>query len=126
MAVLGCRTLAEHHGSSRDTTRHRRRPRTAWGDPDFQGVWRYEAAIPLERPEQFEGRASLTDQEVAERQQMEKEQAAKTTRPVVEGAAVGRRSVPSHRFAGTIQQLLAGPRTTTTGVQTDVADRGSI
>ena len=25
-------------------------PRTAWGDPDIQGVWRYEAAIPLERP----------------------------------------------------------------------------
>ena len=25
-------------------------PRTAWGDPDLQGVWRYEATIALERP----------------------------------------------------------------------------
>ena len=37
--------------------------RTPWGDPDLQGVWRYEAAIPLERPARFEGRESLTDQE---------------------------------------------------------------
>ena len=41
--------------------------RTAWGDPDLQGVWRYEGAIPLERPSGIEGRASLTAQEVAEK-----------------------------------------------------------
>ena len=26
-------------------------PRTPWGDPDIEGIWRYEATIPLERPE---------------------------------------------------------------------------
>src|SRR6185503_15678144 len=31
--------------------------KTPWGDPDLQGVWRYEAAIPLERPARFAGRS---------------------------------------------------------------------
>jgi len=33
-------------------------PRTAWGDPDFQGNYTnlYEAGTPLERPQQFDGR----------------------------------------------------------------------
>src|SRR4029453_18872700 len=49
--------------------------KTPWGDPDLQGVWRYEAAIPLERPARFEGRESLTDEEVTESQRLEDEQA---------------------------------------------------
>ena len=40
-------------------------PRTAWGDPDLQGVWRNEAGVNLERSEKFAGRALLTDAEVA-------------------------------------------------------------
>ena len=32
-----------------------------WGDPDFQGVWRYEAKIPLERHAEYAGRAVLTE-----------------------------------------------------------------
>jgi hypothetical protein len=74
-------------------------PRTAWGDPDLQGVWRYEGAIPLERPAQFEGKASLTDQEVAERQKVEQDQAEKRLAGV-EGAAVGRRSVAESPIRG--------------------------
>jgi hypothetical protein len=74
-------------------------PRTAWGDPDFQGVWRYEGAIPLERPAQLEGRDSLTEEEVAEREQIEKEQAAKRLAGL-EGAAVGRRSVAESPIRG--------------------------
>src|SRR4030095_3809192 len=45
--------------------------KTPWGDPDLQGVWRYEATIPLERPARFEGRESLTDEEVKESQRLE-------------------------------------------------------
>jgi hypothetical protein len=74
-------------------------PRTAWGDPDLQGVWRYEGAIPLERPPQLEGRASLSEQEVAEREQIEKEQAAKRLAGY-EGSVVGRRSVAESPIRG--------------------------
>jgi hypothetical protein len=44
-------------------------PRTPWGHPDLQGAWTSDSArgIPRERPEQFAGRAELTDQEYAER-----------------------------------------------------------
>jgi hypothetical protein len=44
-------------------------PKTPWGHPDLQGEWTSDSArgIPRERPEQFAGRAVLTDQEYAER-----------------------------------------------------------
>jgi hypothetical protein len=40
-------------------------PRTVDGQPDLQGVWANNSATPLERPKILEGRAHLTDQEVA-------------------------------------------------------------
>jgi hypothetical protein len=44
-------------------------PKLPWGDPDLQGVWTSDdmLSIPMERPEQFAGRAELTDEEFAER-----------------------------------------------------------
>jgi hypothetical protein len=43
--------------------------RTPWGDPDLQGVWTSDdmLSVPMERPEQFAGRAELTEAEFAER-----------------------------------------------------------
>jgi hypothetical protein len=41
-------------------------PRTPDGRPDLQGVWLNTRATPLERPKALEGRAYLTDDEVAE------------------------------------------------------------
>jgi hypothetical protein len=45
-------------------------PKTAWGDPDLEGVWPSTAmvGVPLERPEQFGTRLYLTDAEFKERQ----------------------------------------------------------
>jgi hypothetical protein len=74
-------------------------PRTPWGDPDLQGVWRYEAAIALERPGQFNGRESLTNEEVAQREKIEAEQEAKRLAGF-EGGDVGRRSLAESPIRG--------------------------
>ena len=44
-------------------------PKTPWGDPDISGVWTSDAAIgiPLQRPDEFGGRAELTDEEFADK-----------------------------------------------------------
>ena len=44
-------------------------PRTAWGDPDLQGVWSTaaEMSTPFERPAQFGARQLLTDEEFEQR-----------------------------------------------------------
>jgi hypothetical protein len=39
-------------------------PRAADGHPDISGVWAHNAATPLERPKELEGRAMLTDDEL--------------------------------------------------------------
>jgi hypothetical protein len=42
-----------------------RAPRTSDGRPDFQGTWIIRTATPLERPKALDGKALLTDEEVA-------------------------------------------------------------
>ncbi len=39
--------------------------RTAWGDPDLQGVYTFATITPLQRPDDVEGRALLTAEEAA-------------------------------------------------------------
>src|SRR5918994_1591927 len=45
-------------------------PRTAWGDPDLEGVWpsTHMVGVPFERPDQFGTRLLLTDAELKERE----------------------------------------------------------
>ena len=44
-------------------------PKTAWGDPDLQGVWTSDDSfgVPFERPRKYGNRKLLTDEEFAER-----------------------------------------------------------
>ena len=58
--LVSATMLTSVHGQTDWTT-----PRTPWGAPDLQGLWNYNTLTPLERPRQLEGRASLTDEEVA-------------------------------------------------------------
>ena len=44
-------------------------PRTAWGAPDLQGVWDFRTLTPLQRPEEFEGRELLTEEEASAREE---------------------------------------------------------
>src|SRR5262245_31211544 len=39
--------------------------RTAWGDPDLQGVWNYSILTPLERPASLAGKDVLSQEEAA-------------------------------------------------------------
>jgi len=50
--------------------------RTAWGDPDLQGLWTDEYQIPLQRPAKFAGRETLTDEEM---RQLDEERSGKPT-----------------------------------------------
>src|SRR5262245_43363422 len=52
-------------------------PRTAWGDPDLQGVWPSSEMIgvPLQRDPALGTRALLTDEEFAQRQKQASRQA---------------------------------------------------
>ena len=40
-------------------------PRTAWGDPDLQGIWNNATLTPLQRPANLADRAFLTEEEAA-------------------------------------------------------------
>src|SRR5438552_16716053 len=41
-------------------------PKTAWGDPDLQGIFTNATITPFERPPEFAGKEFLTEKEVAE------------------------------------------------------------
>jgi hypothetical protein len=56
-------------------------PRMPWGRPDLQGVWDFATMTPMERPAQFAGKATLTEEDVA----TAVESATKRWRLVAEG-----------------------------------------
>jgi len=41
-------------------------PRTAWGQPDLQGVWDFRSITPMQRPEDLADQAFYTEEELAE------------------------------------------------------------
>jgi hypothetical protein len=50
-------------------------PKTAWGDPDLQGVWPGNMGIPMQRNAALGDRTTLTDEEFAKKQEQAKKQA---------------------------------------------------
>jgi hypothetical protein len=50
-------------------------PKTPWGEPDLQGIWREDHQVPLQRPARYAGKEFFTEQE---RAAMDKERAAVT------------------------------------------------
>jgi hypothetical protein len=44
-------------------------PRTAWGQPDLQGIWDFATITPLERPKELAGKEVLTEEEAAEQEE---------------------------------------------------------
>ncbi len=56
-------------------------PRLPTGDPDLEGVWNYGTATPLERPAQWAGRDTLSEQDAAvwEKQSAERRGASNAT-----------------------------------------------
>jgi len=53
-------------------------PRTAWGDPDLQGVWTYATMTPLERPRDFGEKAVLTIEEASSYERQTNDRQAST------------------------------------------------
>src|SRR5205814_7398668 len=53
-------------------------PRTAWGDPDLQGIWPSTdmVGVPFERPENMGERTEVTAEEFATRQKQEQTRSA--------------------------------------------------
>ena len=62
--VLAATSVAGQPTSS-DARRQAGVSPTAWGDPDLQGVWTSSGATPMERPDEYQGRETLSDAEVA-------------------------------------------------------------
>jgi hypothetical protein len=58
--------------------------KTGWGHPDLQGIWSNATTTPLQRPDELAGKQVLTDEEVAEREQLFAE-TRNTDLPVAEG-----------------------------------------
>jgi len=65
IAMLAVSSLTVAAQTAVSATKAYQAPRTIDGQPDLQGVWANNDATPLERPKEVEGRATLTDAEVA-------------------------------------------------------------
>src|SRR5262245_31183394 len=60
-------------------------PKTPWGDPDLQGQWPAHANIPMQRPTSFGTRATLTDEELAQRERQAESQTESDTQEFAKG-----------------------------------------
>lgn len=71
-------------------------PKTAWGDPDLQGMWPGNMGVPLQRPEKFGDRTTLTDAEFAQKEAQAKKQAQADSESTVASDSVPGIGPPSY------------------------------
>ena len=64
-SVLAATSVAGQTTPSDTARRQAQVPPTSWGDPDLQGIWTSSGATPMERPDEYQGRETLSDEEVA-------------------------------------------------------------
>jgi len=103
VAVFAAFTLITFSASLADA-----QSKTGWGDPDLQGVWHSSGAVPMERPNEYQGRTLLTDEETTTRRreadERDQELLRAERRQTVAGGTVGaynnfwmERGAPSNR-----------------------------
>ena len=94
-------------------------PRTAWGDPDLQGVWSYPTTTPLSRPDSVpKDKALLTEDEIeaiSEQQASQQDAAPRAGDPGTynnfwwdRGASIGRTSLVVDPPDGKVPPLTPG------------------
>jgi hypothetical protein len=81
------------------STRRWAHPKTAWGDPDLQGVWTSDdmRGVPRERPDEFGTRESLTEEEFLRRVERDEQ----TLRQQLRGPFGARNDLRSRTFRQT-------------------------
>ena len=79
VSLAGTATAGQEAAAAADTNTV---PMTSWGDPDLQGIWSPGYTLtPLERPDQYEGREFLTDEEVADLESSQVKSEGRNFRP---------------------------------------------
>ena len=65
LATVGVVALLSASAAAQSVADATATPRTAWGQPDLQGVWDFRTVTPLERPTDLADKAFLTPEEAA-------------------------------------------------------------
>ena len=78
LAAVGCAAVlvALVISTAAPTSAQAKVPRTAWGQPDLEGVWDFRTITPMERPANLAGKEFLTEAEAAK---LEKEAVDRNT-----------------------------------------------
>ncbi len=86
-------------------------PQTPWGVPDLQGIWSPGYTLtPLERPDEFEGREFLTDEEVSRLEGAQDESSGRNFRPE-SGTVADVEGAYNDEFTGRGKEVIRGGRT---------------
>ena len=68
-ATMGAQAPSKAAATTKPTAARPAMPKTPWGDPDIQGTWSSDdlRGVPVQRADEFAGRAELSDEEFAKR-----------------------------------------------------------